>query len=422
MVHVTRAVSRTQRTAGILFAALGVVGGAQLASAQPPAPIVYATPAQPSRIVSLENKIESLPAAPVVQTATAAPAPLSMKSFEGAPMSPGAAIDQRPATTIEPASFTSIAPALVPAAPLAAPRPLPVMPPAAGMAEPYAGPPYQVDGKWYVPSYEPGYDEVGTASWYGPNFHGKLSATGETYDQEALTAAHPTLPIPSLVRVTNLENNRSIVVRLNDRGPFVDDRIIDLSKGAARALDVINKGTAKVRVQYVGPAPAEANTGASAVSYAPELQSQAPALVPVAQPAAQPAPRRPLSTADAPVPVAGPATSASPAFDVAPLPAAKPARPAPEARGQGGAALTPSSLDGGKQSGFYLQAGSFSDLGNAHKLRDTLPTGAFVTEAMVNGTDHFRVMMGPWSSRDEAEQAQARLAAAGAKSIVVAKN
>ncbi len=124
-----------------------------------------------------------------------------------------------------------------------------------GWSRPYAGPPYQVNGKWFVPMHEPDYDEVGIASWYGPRFNGELASSGETFDQDALTAAHPTLPIPSVVRVTNLENNRSVLVRLNDRGPYVDDRIIDLSRGTADALDVRRNGTAKVRVQYVGPAP-----------------------------------------------------------------------------------------------------------------------------------------------------------------------
>jgi rare lipoprotein A len=121
-------------------------------------------------------------------------------------------------------------------------------------AEPYAGPPYQVEGKWYVPTHEPNYDEVGIASWYGPNFHGKASATGEMFDEMAMTAAHPTLPIPSLVRVTNLSNGKSVVVRLNDRGPFVDDR--HLFESGRR---VCTAGHGQVRVQYVGPAPAEAN-------------------------------------------------------------------------------------------------------------------------------------------------------------------
>ncbi len=117
------------------------------------------------------------------------------------------------------------------------------------------GAPYKINGVVYVPREEPGYDKVGTASWYGRDFHGRLTANGEVYDMEALSAAHPTLPLPSLVRVTNLETGRSAVLRLNDRGPFKKGRIIDLSYRAAQELGMARQGTAQVRVQYLGPAP-----------------------------------------------------------------------------------------------------------------------------------------------------------------------
>ena len=113
------------------------------------------------------------------------------------------------------------------------------------------GEPYEINGKWYYPEVDNDYDQVGIASWYGDYFHGRLTANGEYYDMNALSAAHKTLPLPSYLRVTNLENNKSIVVRLNDRGPYIDDRIIDLSKRAAIELEMLNKGTAKVRVQYM---------------------------------------------------------------------------------------------------------------------------------------------------------------------------
>ncbi|HKI62048.1 MAG TPA: septal ring lytic transglycosylase RlpA family protein [Mariprofundaceae bacterium] len=119
------------------------------------------------------------------------------------------------------------------------------------------GKPYRIAGKWYYPMQTVGaYDETGTASWYGRDFHGKKTANGERYDMHALSAAHKTLPMPTLVRVTNLENGRSVVVRVNDRGPFVKNRIIDLSYAAARQLGYDNKGTAHVRVQTLDqPAP-----------------------------------------------------------------------------------------------------------------------------------------------------------------------
>ncbi len=110
---------------------------------------------------------------------------------------------------------------------------------------------YNVGGKYYYPKKDLYYNKTGIASWYGPKFHGKLTANGEIYNQFALTAAHKTLPLPSAVKVTNLKNNKSIVLRINDRGPFVNDRIIDLSSKAADILDLKREGTGLVRVQIL---------------------------------------------------------------------------------------------------------------------------------------------------------------------------
>lgn len=115
------------------------------------------------------------------------------------------------------------------------------------------GRPYKIEGRWYVPARQDNYNQIGTASWYGPNFHGRPTANGEVFDQNALSAAHPTLPLPSYVKVTNLDNGRQAVVRVNDRGPFARDRILDLSKRSAEELGFINQGTARVRVEYLGP-------------------------------------------------------------------------------------------------------------------------------------------------------------------------
>jgi len=119
------------------------------------------------------------------------------------------------------------------------------------------GKPYSVNGRIYVPSENPSYRAEGLASWYGPDFHGRLTANGEVYDMHAISAAHPTMPLPSYARVTNLDNGRSIMVRVNDRGPYVRNRIIDLSIGTAKALDFYGYGLARVRVEYVGRAPLE---------------------------------------------------------------------------------------------------------------------------------------------------------------------
>jgi len=115
------------------------------------------------------------------------------------------------------------------------------------------GKPYKVAGRWYHPRFDPYYDRTGIASWYGRKFHGRRTANGERFNMRALTAAHPTLPLPSYVRVTNLENGRWVILRVNDRGPFVRGRIIDVSYEAARLLGFVKQGTARVRVQVVGP-------------------------------------------------------------------------------------------------------------------------------------------------------------------------
>ncbi|MCA8888224.1 MAG: septal ring lytic transglycosylase RlpA family protein [Parvularculaceae bacterium] len=120
------------------------------------------------------------------------------------------------------------------------------------------GQPYKIGGRWYVPKVDKAYDEKGVASWYGDAFHGKLTANGEIFDKNRLSAAHKTLPLPTYVEVENLENGRKLVVRVNDRGPFVDDRVIDLSHAAADELGFTHKGLARVRVRYLGDAEVSA--------------------------------------------------------------------------------------------------------------------------------------------------------------------
>lgn len=114
------------------------------------------------------------------------------------------------------------------------------------------GQPYQINGEWYHPQMVDQYRETGVASWYGTPFHGRKTANGEVYDMHGISAAHPTLPLPSLARVTNLQNGRSIVVRINDRGPFAKKRIIDLSRRAAWELGFKDQGTTDVEVVYLG--------------------------------------------------------------------------------------------------------------------------------------------------------------------------
>lgn len=119
------------------------------------------------------------------------------------------------------------------------------------------GKPYVVAGRVYVPEEDVNYRQEGLASWYGDDFHGRLTANGEIFDMTSLSAAHPTLPMPSYARVTNLANGKSLIVRVNDRGPYHDNRVMDVSSRAAELLEFKNHGVARVRVEYVGRAPLE---------------------------------------------------------------------------------------------------------------------------------------------------------------------
>lgn len=144
--------------------------------------------------------------------------------------------------------------------------------------------PYQINGRWYEPYYDPTYHAVGIASWYGDPFHGRLTANGERYDKRRLSAAHKTLPLPSIVRVTNLANGRSIEVRVNDRGPFVGERVIDLSEAAAEVLGFKHQGLAEVEIRFLGLADARGTPPEPTVR-----RAEAPAASPPAPVAAAPA-------------------------------------------------------------------------------------------------------------------------------------
>jgi rare lipoprotein A len=147
------------------------------------------------------------------------------------------------------------------------------------------GKPYTVAGRVYVPEENINYSEVGFASWYGDDFHGRYTANGEIFDMTAISAAHPTLPLPSYVRITNLANNRSIVVRVNDRGPYAKDRLIDVSVRTAELLGFYGHGVARVKVDYVGRAPL---TGSDDRKLVATLRHGAPAQLPVQVASGQP--------------------------------------------------------------------------------------------------------------------------------------
>ncbi|QGZ95129.1 Rare lipoprotein A precursor [Terricaulis silvestris] len=256
------------------------------------------------------------------------------------------------------------------------------------------GPPYQANGQWYVPTPEPGYAQTGTASWYGSQFHGQRTASGEVFDQQALTAAHPTLPIPSLVQVTNLENGREVIVRVNDRGPFVGERVIDLSRGAAQALDFEGAGHARVHVRYLGPAPRRVNADGS---QAPASPPSPPSAVP-AQADQEEGPRSLLP------PSSGTDLAGAP-VDNPPYAAPQPAYSAPVS------------------GGYFVQVGAFSDLSNAHRVRDTIgAAGPVVVDVRqtASGAELFRVRVGPYVSREEADAARRTLSSMGYGETIVA--
>lgn len=136
--------------------------------------------------------------------------------------------------------------------------------------------PYEVNGTWYRPAYQPHYQKEGIASWYGAQFHNARTADGEIFDMDQPSAAHTTLPLPCIVEVTNLENGRRLKVRVNDRGPFVGGRLIDLSREAARELGFYDRGTARVRVRYLGPAAAGEGRTSARSARAPTPRLDAP--------------------------------------------------------------------------------------------------------------------------------------------------
>jgi rare lipoprotein A len=244
------------------------------------------------------------------------------------------------------------------------------------------GAPYEVGGVWYAPKEEPNYDQEGLATWYGAEHHLQKTANGEVFDRYALSAAHTTLPLPSIVEVTNLENGRSVQVRVNDRGPFSGGALIDLSQAAAQQLGFEQQGRARVRVRYVGPAPLGApDAGLRYANYQPTPSN-------TDQLPAAPIPYTGLSTAPAEV-----AVGSQP---LAPIAAAPTPTAAPAAASTGG---------------YRVQAGAFADPANADKV--VVQLGAAINAKVepftrADGVTLYRVMIqgapdeaGAWALRDQ---------------------
>ena len=297
------------------------------------------------------------------------------------------------------------------------------------------GKPYQIAGLWYTPREDPGYDRVGSASWYGELFHGRRTANGEIYDMDRLSAAHPTLPLPVYARVTNLNNGRSIVVRINDRGPYARDRVIDLSRRSAELLGFRNHGTATVRVKYLGRAPLNGDdsyerrylANQSWVQFAAKGKSSKGRDGAFAVSSTLP-PENPENLArrwkQAAPQEAAPQDEAAPT-DIAlqgwKATTKAAALPAPQATGSIPREVKPKA----QVNGPVIQAGSFKSKENAERARNVLSAIApvDVTPIAVGGDVYFRVRVGPFSDLSVAEAALAKVTKAGYQGAkLVAKN
>lgn len=256
------------------------------------------------------------------------------------------------------------------------------------------GRPYQIKGTWYYPAENFKYVESGIASWYGPKFHGRKTANGETYNMNDLTAAHRTLPLPSMVRVINLKNGRSLKLRINDRGPFARGRIIDVSRRASQLLGFQRAGTARVRVEIIADESRQLKLAALNGKVPPreKITGQAVAKKSVqAEPlrASQPPARaRQERAVTAPSQSAAVPTTGNQAVKTVPTPAVN---------------------------RLFVQAGAFANFANASRVRTSLSKfgPSWVEKARVGDRDFYRVRIGPLQTLDNADAVLARLISAG---------
>jgi rare lipoprotein A len=316
------------------------------------------------------------------------------------------------------------------------------------------GAPYQIDGVTYTPAVDYDYDETGIASWYGPNFTGKITANGELYDMNEVTAAHRTLPMPSLVKVTNLDNGRTIVVRVNDRGPYARGRILDMSRRGAQLLGYEKTGTAKVRVQIMARESqilaAAAKQGQLTVDVAgidnenPALPPGTPTYTRPGAPAAAPTstplppPQRylppPQQVAEAEADIEAQTGTAAPVPIAVPIVDEKkliqqdlpPQQQTVKGSDVGGRFLPApvATYQKVKPSSIYVQAGAFGVQENAERLRAKLAvvgrTDIFV--ANVDGKTFYRVRVGPVATVDQADELLNRVVGAGANGAKIVVN
>ncbi|MDE2463220.1 MAG: septal ring lytic transglycosylase RlpA family protein [Alphaproteobacteria bacterium] len=275
------------------------------------------------------------------------------------------------------------------------------MPAAAGVYK--IGKPYEIDGTWYYPREQPHYDKTGIASWYGPTFYGKRTADGELFNPNALDAAHRTLPLPVNVRVTNLQNGRSLVVRVNDRGPFVKGRIIDVTPAAAKLLGFYRQGTAEVRVTYVGRAPL--NPSAPATDQTPAQIASALPAVPTGTVSVAPLGGAPAASS-APAPSNQVAVNTLPTYTL----------PADD---QVTGIVTKVPVP--KVTHIYVQAGAFINYSNALRLKRRLRVAGNlkISSIDIRGKRFYRVRLGPYDRVSQADAALDRLTKAGSSDAAI---
>ena len=285
-------------------------------------------------------------------------------------------------------------------------------PPAGTTGRYKVGDPYKIDGVYYYPTVDYKYSETGVASWYGPKFDGKPTANGEVFDMNELSAAHRTLPMPSMVRVVNLDNGRSLVLRVNDRGPFARGRIIDVSRRAAQLLGFRYRGTARVNVELM----ADESRRLAALNQPgqiAEIERIAPA--PVAKS------KKIVTAVLSPPPGSAPPESTAPETTASAqkVNGSPPAKRAPQVATPNETASSlidlALDLDLVRPTALYVQAGAFVRYPNAARLRSQLArlAPARVTEARIGEEKFFRVRLGPFQNLGEADRAQAEVAASG---------
>lgn len=251
---------------------------------------------------------------------------------------------------------------------------------------------------WIIPNAD-GYIEQGKASWYGPKFHGRRTSSGDTYDMYQMTAAHPTLPLPTYAKVVNLSNGRSVVVKINDRGPFKNNRVIDLSYAAAYKLRMVEEGTTDVEIRVINPAkPAHANmiatTTAIPLPETTKIEAIPESIIDTPNQIEAPASETPVATT-AMVPVVNP-----PSVAIPPAPTLPQSRPS---------ATTDNEIEAASVApGFYIQVGAFSNLDNATRAKQTLqsvaPGRVIILPIESKYKTLQRVQIGPFESRETANQ------------------